>query len=938
MAKVPDLGSDFAQKLLKDLRRRRERLGFESPAAKRSTTNATPRDSYSNSQKPPQVQKPRQAAPRVARAEAAANRVYQQGNNPIAGAGKPRRHEAPPAARSHDIVPFQGAGSTQKPATGTDMQMALALALSNSGKLQNIQLVARNGENYLLSPNAHVSKMAIEVQKLNDILMAYSSSGARGREFGRRGSVDIGKQLLRGAMDLEESLSMLVMLQEASDYMETSGNGKVLLLEGKESRRSSSARLVEIVGEDSEAEISDNENASVQIVPHSKSESLSPNHSSALQLATVTKSSKGSSSSGEQDSSKVRMPNLIAKLMGLENLPSAKVVAERKGTVAERKGTERFVKSEAVPRKATPTNATICTLPIQIVASERMPSKGQMTNFLARGWNITLTNSEESESATVRLSRSLHPTTDKQTRQTMKQVLSKERGSERRVSLSEVVDERINHGGMKLTEETKRQKPVTAGCRNDAGKRMGFLQRFRKNANNKPVSEERDVNVIQENNRTPGKKQTASMKLLLGRENEVKSRRQKEKFNKENVASTEAKAEGKNAKTDQVRKPAQTKKTDKQMVKKAQSYRQIQSEETRQNLEERKSLKPDGTHTKKKLEYNALIEQKSGKHKKVDDIRSSRPSGNTLGDDGMFEQSAGEKGNSVPRGTSSGQSDRQTTKEIEDPTSTAAQSSDGSKILDQSILAEESADRINHKASEAIQIPETFSAGEQQHQQQQLKEAKDQTRNGLDHNTASNTQTNLLHHKMHVVSCDAFTENQLLLMEMLLKDPYLLETAKAIAGIHVPVNFVNFKTGKWLDKSNQLLSDIGREVIRRKCKRTDAMLGVSMTCAANPRLQTLDELIRELDGDIQSVIIPKKPHQHSGSSPAEKLKMILFRDIQNTHSDANSMWDFGWNRISNLPIERNEVVKDLEKNILGGIITDVARELIEVSIHHGREA
>jgi len=42
MAKVPDLGSDFAQKLLKDLRRRRERLGFESapPPAQRGTANA----------------------------------------------------------------------------------------------------------------------------------------------------------------------------------------------------------------------------------------------------------------------------------------------------------------------------------------------------------------------------------------------------------------------------------------------------------------------------------------------------------------------------------------------------------------------------------------------------------------------------------------------------------------------------------------------------------------------------------------------------------------------------------------------------------------------------------------------------------------------------------------------------------------------------------
>jgi hypothetical protein len=45
MANVPDLGSDFAQKMLLDLRRRRERLGFGSAASQqqqqRTTSNAT---------------------------------------------------------------------------------------------------------------------------------------------------------------------------------------------------------------------------------------------------------------------------------------------------------------------------------------------------------------------------------------------------------------------------------------------------------------------------------------------------------------------------------------------------------------------------------------------------------------------------------------------------------------------------------------------------------------------------------------------------------------------------------------------------------------------------------------------------------------------------------------------------------------------------------
>lgn len=944
MAKLPDLGSDFAQKLLKDLRQRRERLGFESAAAQRGMANAAPRDAYSNAQKPLQVHKPQQAAPRVGRSEAATNRLYRQGNNSIAELRKPRHHDTLAVAHSHAIVPFQGGGGGIKPKPAVkvdvDVQMALALALSNSGKLQNIQLVARNGENYLLPPNAHVGKVAIGVQKLNDILMAYSS-GAGSRDFGRRGSVEMGKQLLRGAMDLEESLSMLMMLQEASDYMETSGNGKVLLLEGTKSRRSSacsssSARLVEIVDEDSETDqgndAKSSSDASMQIVPHRKPESSSPNHSSTLQLTTVTNSSKSHASRGEKEDSKVRMPSLIAKLMGLDNLPSAKAAAERKGT-------EKFVKPEAVPRKVAATNVMVGTLPIRIVASERVPSKGQIKNLLAREWNISLTKTEESESATVQSNRNSHFTADRQTRQTMSQVLNKQESTERRVSQSQVVDEKIIHKNMKLTKESKLQNPVSVGCRNDAGKRMGFLQRFRKNANNKSVVEERDV--IQENNRTLGKKQTASMKLLLGRDSEAKPRRTKEKFNKENLGSTEVKAEGKNGKTNQKRKQAQIKQTNKRiMAKKVQNYRQTQSETASQNPEDKRSLKSEAMRTKQKLEYTALIQQNNGRHEKVDGIWSSKPSDDTPDDGGIFEQSTGEmKDNSTTRGASSDQSERQTTEEIDDPTSAVSLTSEDSNVLDQGAIAETNADRINHKASETTQIPETFSEGEQQQllqqQPQQVKEVKGQPRDGLDHTTESGSPTDLRNHKMQVISCDSFTENQLLLTEMLLKDHYLLETAKAITGIHVPVSVVDVNTGKWLDKSNQVLSDIGREVIRRKCKRTEAMVNVSMTRTATPRLQTLDDLIRELDSDIQSLNIPKKPHQQSWDSTAEKLKMILLRDIQNTHSDANSMWDFGWSRMSDLPIEQNEVIKDLVKNILGGIITDVARELIEVSIHQG---
>lgn len=622
-----------------------------------------------------------------------------QGNSSsIARPGTPRRHDAPAVAHSHAIVPFQGEGGGGKQtaptasAGGVDVQMALALALSNSGKLQNVHLVARQGggggsvffgepgrtgtasqaRHHLLAPGAHVGKVAIGVQKLNDILVAYSSGGAAGAR--RRGSVEIGKQLLRGAMDLEESLSMLMMLQDASDYMEmgNSGNGgKMLLLEGKESWKSSaaprsttsaSARLVEIVdGDSEEAEQADDakspSDAFLQIVPHGMSQSYRPNHISSLQFAGAANNRKSNATSGEKDGSKVRMPSLIAKLMGLENLPSAK-------TVAERKGTERFVKPEAVPRKSTATNAMAGTLPIRIVASERMPSRGQIKNFQTSEWNISLTKSDEP----VLSSRFSHLTVDKQTRQTMRQMLSKQEGTDRRVSVNQVADEKIVHQDTKLTEDSSQQKTTVS-----AGRKMNFLQRFTKNGKNKPATEEKTI--VEENKQKLGKKQTTGIKQ---RDSEVKPRKTREKFNKENLANPGNKAQGKNgkaAKTDQMRKQAQSKPSDKQtMEKKVQNYRRVQNETAIQKLEQKRSLKSEPTPTKEKLESVTLTELQNGEATKVDDTRSHKPSDSTPGDDGVCEKSAMEmEDSSTTRGASSYQSEKEPTEEINDPTTAVAQ-------------------------------------------------------------------------------------------------------------------------------------------------------------------------------------------------------------------------------------------------------------------------
>jgi hypothetical protein len=466
------------------------------------------------------------------------------------------------------------------------------------------------------------------VKDLNDMLMAAYSSGD-----GRQRSDEAGKRLFRGSMDMEEALSMLVMLQDASGYMGGSESGKMLLLKGKENRESlathspSSARIVEIVDEeDSET------NASMQIVVHNKFQSQSSPNSSSVMQSGPTDSKISSASEGEKDGSKVRMPSVIAKLMGLENLPSSAK------TVAERKGTERFVKPELVPRMEIRANAMDRKLPIRLVASEKVLSKGQHNIVLAGEWKNSPTKFGESELSN---SSSRPATGNKHVRLTMREVLRKMVGVERGTDGIQGVDERIIHEDKTFTEEIKLQKPVSVGCRNDSGKKMDFMRRFRKNSDSRPAME--DKHIAQEKSASVGKKQATGMKRLLGRDSGTKSRRAREKPNKENLATAETKVapSGKNGKADHMKRQAQSKHMDRQTTpRKAQSFPEAQSETSSRNLEDEKSLTSEAAHMNKKPEYSVVIHPKDEEHPEVNDISHNRPSDSTHGDEGFSEQLA----------------------------------------------------------------------------------------------------------------------------------------------------------------------------------------------------------------------------------------------------------------------------------------------------------
>ncbi|XP_020258290.1 uncharacterized protein LOC109834670 [Asparagus officinalis] len=234
--------SDLAQKLLDDLRLRKEKMGIATSRQQSAQATSTG-NSHENSRW-------------TFRGSGGATRS--SGNKNISNTEVTqmrlgtRHHRAPSfEGVSQDIVPI---GKTRMTEQIGDVSMALALALSNTGKLQNIELFsnAMTGKKLSLQHGSfsfreidgnmltacdqfpfltplQIGEISRGIRQLNIILKTCTNGVVFSRD-----SIEIGRELLKGAIDLEESLRMLVSLQDASDYMSGSGRKNIKLLKGKE--------------------------------------------------------------------------------------------------------------------------------------------------------------------------------------------------------------------------------------------------------------------------------------------------------------------------------------------------------------------------------------------------------------------------------------------------------------------------------------------------------------------------------------------------------------------------------------------------------------------------------------------------------------------------------------------------------------------------------
>ncbi|MFS7939082.1 hypothetical protein Hanom_Chr05g00447491 [Helianthus anomalus] len=328
--------SDFAQKLLNDLRLRKERMGASQGSAR---NHATTRDAYRD---PGSMQRGSRHTKSM-------------------GGSKSTNQQLVPSRGSQQQIVSYSSRQHQRSETMGDLSTAFTYAVKHGGKLMNVDFSnasntntmidflnqigrktfeagnARNGtmstslvkhgasSNGVVAPaltTIQIKEISKGVQNLYEIIRS-TSNGTNVNRY----SMEVGKELLKGAKGLEESLRMLVNLQEASEMMvKPQRKSRITLLEVDDDKESDGRSKVVERNQVALPRFSFDKPSKKANLQFADGFSKVPTYQwSAAGDSTVSPAadteSVGSVSYVKPPSEKGRISNVIAKLMGLEEVP-----------------------------------------------------------------------------------------------------------------------------------------------------------------------------------------------------------------------------------------------------------------------------------------------------------------------------------------------------------------------------------------------------------------------------------------------------------------------------------------------------------------------------------------------------------------------------------------------------------------------------------------
>ncbi|OAY50754.1 hypothetical protein MANES_05G160500v8 [Manihot esculenta] len=170
---------------------------------------------------------------------------------------------------------------------------------------------------------------------------------------------------------------------------------------------------------------------------------------------------------------------------------------------------------------------------------------------------------------------------------------------------------------------------------------------------------------------------------------------------------------------------------------------------------------------------------------------------------------------------------------------------------------------------------------------------------------------------------ELLTESEDHLKQILIKSPLFLNTAEALFKLNIPLDIRHAGGHDYHDEESKLILDCGYEVMKRKGKRQELSVNpfrrISIT---SPKVSSLDDLIKQLDKDF------KKLKYTTECVVEDYLPKMLEIDVYNRDLDVNCMWDFGWHEMTFTLLEKDDVIRDVERHVLNALLDEVTRDLL----------
>ncbi|MBA0710973.1 hypothetical protein Golax_010214 [Gossypium laxum] len=173
------------------------------------------------------------------------------------------------------------------------------------------------------------------------------------------------------------------------------------------------------------------------------------------------------------------------------------------------------------------------------------------------------------------------------------------------------------------------------------------------------------------------------------------------------------------------------------------------------------------------------------------------------------------------------------------------------------------------------------------------------------------------------------TESENHLKQILMKSQLFTNTTEALFKLDIPIGILHGNVHNYNEQESKLLLDCGYEVMKRRGRRQELsahpFLQVSISSSTSNKAKSLDDLVKPMCKDFDKL----KSYGREGKEDCsfeDYLPKMIEVDVNNKEADLNCMWELGWNCMM-FALEKDDIVRDVEKYVLNGLLVGITRDL-----------